>query len=97
MKQKNIKKEVAIGIIIGFIATSIGFFIYTEFFLGYSFEILIKLNKSENIIGSILAYSVIPNALAFYVFIKKQQDYRARGVLIATFVVAIAILVSKFY
>lgn len=96
MNQKNIKKEVIIGVLIGFLATAIGFYLYTQFFFNYKFDVMVKLIKEEHLLGSILGYSVLPNLLAFFVFIKKRQDYRARGVLIATFIIAIVILVSKF-
>jgi len=96
MNHKNIKKEVAIGILVGFLATAIGFFFYTQFFFNYKFDVMVKLIKEQHLLGNILGYSVLPNLLAFFVFIKKKQDYRARGVLIATFLVAITILISKF-
>jgi len=34
--------------------------------------------------------------LPFFVFIKKKQDYRARGVVMATILSAISILITKF-
>jgi len=38
----------------------------------------------------------ILNLLAFFVFIKKKQDYRARGVLLITIIIAVSTFVFKF-
>ena len=95
-KQKNIKLNVLIGVLVGFIATGIGFYFYTQVFNEFSMKFIKKLIAEEDYLGEILAYSVIPNLLAFFVFIKRKEDYKARGVIIATMIVAIAIAVSMF-
>ena len=81
---------------VGFLATATGFFFYSQVFNHFSMKFLKILIVEENFLGEILAYSAIPNLLAFFVFIKKKQDYRARGVMLATMVVAVAIAVSFF-
>jgi len=91
------RKEILIGIIIGLLATVLGFYLYVEFVLNGSFQESLVIINNKNLYGQILSIAAIPNLLVFFIFIKKRQDYRARGVLIATFLVAFLILVSQFF
>ncbi|MEE9349262.1 MAG: hypothetical protein V3U80_04385 [Flavobacteriaceae bacterium] len=97
MKQKiNIKKEVLIGVLVGFAATAMGFYFYTQVFNKYSLKFIKVLITEEKMLSDFLAYAVLPNLLAFFVFIKRKRDYRARGVMIATFIVALVLAYSVF-
>ncbi len=96
MKQVNIKKEVLLGVLVGFISTAIGFYFYTQVFNEFSMKFIKKLIVEENYLGDILVYSVAPNLLTFFVFIKRKEDYRARGVILATMMVALGVAVSLF-
>jgi len=91
------RKEILIGIIVGLLATVLGFYLYVEFVLNGSFQESLVIINNKNLYGQILSIAAIPNLLVFFIFIKKKQDYRARGVLIATFLVAFLILVSQFF
>ncbi len=90
------KKEIFIGFIIALIATVFGLYIYIELVSPHSFEETLKIIKEGKLYGKILGLAAIPNLFVFFIFLKKKQDYRARGVLIATFVVAFLILISQF-
>ena len=96
MKPQNIKKQVIIGFLVGLIATSIGFYFYTQIINKYSFKFIKSLILEEDMLATFLTYAAVPNLLAFFVFIKRKEDYKARGVLLATFFVAIVMLISKF-
>ena len=96
-KQTNIKINVLTGILFGFIATAFGFYFYSQVFNHFSMKFIKILIVEENMLSEILAYSAIPNLLAFFVFIKRGEDYKARGVLITTMIVAIAIAFSLLY
>lgn len=91
-----IKKEILIGFIIALIATVFGFFIYVELVSTYSFDETLKIIKEGKLYGKILGLAAIPNLFVFFVFLKKKQDYRAKGVLLATFFIAFLILISLF-
>lgn len=91
------RKEILIGFLVGLLATIIGFYMYVEFVLNGSFQESLAIINQKNLYGQILSIAAIPNLLVFFVFIKKRQDYRARGVLIATFLVAFLILISQFF
>jgi len=90
------RKEILVGIVVGLLATVLGFYLYVEFVLNGSFQESLVIVNNKNLYGQILSIAAIPNLLVFFIFIKKRQDYRARGVLIATFLVAFLILVSQF-
>ncbi|MFK5981992.1 MAG: hypothetical protein QM499_03675 [Flavobacteriaceae bacterium] len=93
----TIKKEVFIGLIIGLIANTAGSYLYIYFFSDYGLEETIKNALMQDVFGNIIALGAILNLLVFFIFLKKNQFYRARGVVLATVVSAIIILVTKFY
>ncbi len=91
----SIAKEIGIGILISILATCSGMFIYVEFFSRVDFQETIRVIKEQELIGKVLTLAAIPNLFIFFIFIKKKQDYRARGVLLTTFLIAIATFVFK--
>lgn len=92
-----IKKEIFKGFIIGLIANVIGlYFAALIFGDGKDFFTVLKSASSEGILGKLISLGAILNLLAFFIFIKKKQDYRARGVLLATVIIAISTFVFKF-
>jgi H+/gluconate symporter-like permease len=96
MKKSHIKKQVLIGFLVGILATIIGFYFYTQVFNNFSMKFVKRLIFEDKQLNLILIYSVIPNLLAFFVFTKRKEDYKAKGVLMATILVALVILISKF-
>lgn len=90
------KKEIMIGFLTGVVATVFGFYIYVEFVSSYSFDETIKILNEGNLYGKVLGLAAIPNLFVFFIFLKKKQELRARGVLLSCFFVAFLILVSKF-
>ena len=96
-----IKKEIAIGLVTGLLANSIGFVVCVLIFsalspqnLGFSETIAASLKNDS--FGSLIVLGAIPNLVIFFLFLKKEQAYRARGVLLATLIAAICIAISKF-
>ena len=92
-----IKKELFIGMIIGLIANFIGLYL-ASILLGNSddfFEV-IKSAQAEGFLTKLISLGAVLNLIAFFIFIKKNQDYRARGVLLITVLVAVFTFVLKF-
>ncbi len=85
-------KEILIGFIVGLIATASGTCIFIEFFSKYDFYISLDLIREGNLEGKVLALGAIANFFVFYVFLKKKQIYRARGVLFESFFIAFLVL-----
>jgi hypothetical protein len=86
------KKELLIGFLVGLIATAFGCFIYIEFFLKYDFDTNLELIKEGDLEGKVLTLGAIANFFVFFIFLKKKQIYRARGVLLETFFIALLTL-----
>ncbi len=88
------KKEILIGIIVGFVANLAGL-VLAIIFLHENPSIIEVILKSfdEGILSKLISLGAIMNLFVFLVFIKKKQDYRARGVLITTIIMALFTLI----
>ncbi len=90
-----IKKEVAIGFVTGIIANALGVLLYILAFSDFGLRETLKIAYEEGHLGSVIALGALLNLVAFFVFLKLKRDYRARGVLIATMLAALMIVVFK--
>ncbi|RLD29623.1 MAG: hypothetical protein DRI75_02645 [Bacteroidetes bacterium] len=92
-----IKNEVIIGFLVGLFANIIGlFFAATLLGNGDDFITVLKTASAEGFLGKLISLGAILNLVAFFIFIKKKQDYRARGVLLATVCIAIFTFIINF-
>ena len=91
------RKEIIIGFVIGIIANISGSYLYIFFFSKKDLEITLSMVQTQGITGSLIALGAILNLFVFFIFLKKKQYYRARGVVLATVLAAILIMISKFY
>jgi len=95
------KKDIIFGIITGFISNIIGV-IFTVIFLFQEISIsnifrIINESIDNNFITKLISLGAIVNLIAFFIFLKFNYVERARGVLIATFLVAIlTIYINNF-
>ncbi|XMO87345.1 hypothetical protein AAFN75_03470 [Algibacter sp. AS12] len=92
------KKDVFIGMLVGLIANAIGLF-FTANLLGKGddFTLVIKAAAEEGFLGKLISLGAILNLIAFFIFIRKRQDYRARGVLLITVFIAVFTFVFKLF
>lgn len=93
----NIKKEIIIGFLVALLATSFGCFLYIEFISSYGFFKSLELIRDGNLEGKVLVLGAIANFFVFFVFLKKKQIYRARGVLMETFFIAFLVLLLTLF
>ena len=93
----TVKKEIIIGILVAFFATAAGVFFYLQYFSRFGFYETIELIKEGKLYGEVLSLAAIPNLFVFFVFIRKKQDNRAKGVLMTTIFIALTTLVFKFF
>ena len=56
----------------------------------------LKVFQRDGYLAKVLSLSVVPNLLLFYIFIWTRRTFSARGVILATLVVAGIMLVLKF-
>ncbi|CAL2102729.1 conserved membrane protein of unknown function [Tenacibaculum sp. 190130A14a] len=93
-----IRKEIAIGFLVSLFATVCGMFIYLEYISDTnSLSETLRKIKEGGVLGTVIALSAIPNLFVFFIFLKKNQDYRARGVLLGTIFIALITLLVKFF
>ena len=90
-----IKKEIALGFFTGIIANMVGMLIYILLFseLGV-LETLHEAMKGD-FLGTLITAGAILNFLPFFVFLKRNETYRARGVLLATILAALCVAAIK--
>lgn len=93
----HIKKEIVIGVLVSILATAAGLFLYLEYISQGTIAETMKMVREGGVLGSVLALAAIPNLFVFWVFLKKRQDYRARGVLMTTIIIALLTLALKFF
>jgi hypothetical protein len=90
------KKDIIIGILIGLIANVVGMFLYVISFSDKPFITTLQESISEGYFGKIVTLGAVANLLAFFFFIKKKQDAKARGVLMITIIIAVSVMARKF-
>lgn len=93
----NSKKEIIIGFVVGIIANTIGTLLYVLLFSDLSIKETFEAAVEQGHIGSLLALGAILNLIAFFLFLRIRRDQRARGVLIATLLTALAIMYYKIF
>ncbi len=86
----NKKKEVLKGVLFALLSSLSGL-VLAILFLSENDSIIESLKNSyyENFLGKLISLGAILNVLVFFVFIKKNQDQRAKGVLLFTIFLAI--------
>lgn len=89
----NITVGALTGILLPFITALIVY--YTQF-RNNDTDNLLKYLKQMGILTKILSLCVVPNLLAFFLFIWTNRLLSARGVLLATFIVTVFVVVLKF-
>ena len=89
------KKQIIIGFLTGIIANATGVgmcVVIISFLKGTSisevFDFYLK--------SAVLTLGALPNLVLFFGFLKFDRDYRARGVVMATFITAISAYVLYF-
>lgn len=93
MKNKNI----IIGIVVGLVASTIGLLLVLMFFgKGNSLNDSLQIALKQDVFTKLMSMGAILNLGAFFLFLKRKEDTRAQGVLIATVIIAIITLTIRF-
>jgi heme/copper-type cytochrome/quinol oxidase subunit 4 len=90
-------KDVIVGLIIGFIASAIGLTL-SLLFLGTGESISESLNIAiaQGVFTKLVSIGALLNLAAFFLFINTNKESRAKGVLIATIIVALITIIIRF-
>lgn len=93
------KKEILIGFIVGLISNSIGVILcilVIATIKDQTFYSTFRLYLDSQNLWMLLTLGALPNLAAFFGFLKINREYRARGVLLATFATAITVYLIYF-
>ncbi len=96
MKQQEIAKSVMVGVVVGLIATAIGASVWILALSETDYSSTIKNAYQQRHLGAIMAAGALVNIACFFLFLKQQKVYQARGVMIATLMVAVFVIIQKF-
>jgi len=82
--------------LIGIAANLTGMIFYIALFSEMNFNQTLTDAIEKDYLGKLIALGAILNFLPFFLFLKKNQPYHARGILLASLLAAIVIAISKF-
>ncbi len=91
-----IKQHIFTGFLTGIAANIAGVILYIALLSKADIDTTLSNAVANDYLGKIIALGAILNFLPFFVFLKKKQNYHARGVLLATVFIAIAVAIYKF-
>ncbi|MDA9247229.1 hypothetical protein N9P25_02790 [Flavobacteriaceae bacterium] len=93
------KKQIIIGFLTGIIANATGVgmcVVIISFLKGTSVSEVFDFYLNSGNAWAVLTLGALPNLVLFFGFLKFDRDYRARGVVMATFITAITAYVLYF-
>ncbi|MBF2091787.1 hypothetical protein H1R85_04615 [Flavobacterium psychrophilum] len=83
------KTDLFIGALIGFVATFLGTYFFFTFCTEYSFSEGIIGMKNQGFLGKVITLGAILNLVAFFKLLKINKELMARGVVLATILLAV--------
>jgi uncharacterized membrane protein len=93
------KKQIGIGFLTGIIFNLVGIVIcifIVSLIKDLSFFETFSFYRRTDSLWMIITLGALPNLAAFFGFLRQNRDYRARGVLLATFLTAITAYIIYF-
>lgn len=91
-----IKMNIITGFLVGLSANALGIFLYIALFSQMDIDRTLQDARANDYLGKIIALGAILNFLPFFLFLRKNMIYHARGVILATIVMAIVIAITQF-
>ena len=93
------KKQILTGFIVGLICTGVGIVLCTfivSLLKGMSFNDTFNFYTHSGNLWMLISLGALPNLAAFFGFLRLNSEYKARGVLMATFAAAITAYLIYF-
>ena len=95
MKNKTPSQGVITGVIIGLLGTCLGTILWILFFSDSDITTTLKNAWEQGLLGAILSAGSLINLGSLFLFLKQKKHYEARGVIIATLLIAFFIIYQK--
>ncbi len=86
------KTDLVIGLVIGLLATILGTYLFLKIETQYSFVEGITMIKAQGFLGKLITLGALLNLGIFFLLLKLQKEVMARGVVLATLLLAIITL-----
>ena len=87
------KTDLLIGFFIGIITTIIGTILFLLAFTDFdSFSDLAQI-REQGILGKVITLGAILNIFAFFILLKKNKELMARGIVLATIILALTTII----
>lgn len=84
-----IKRDLAIGFVIGIVACILGIFLFVTFFTDFGFVAGINSMKAEGQLGKLITIGALLDLVAFGILMKINQEIMARGVVMSAICITI--------
>lgn len=86
------KIDLFYGLLIGFIVTFIGCYLFVAIFTEYDFKFGVRLMLKEGHLGKLITLGAVLNIAVFFYLLKLKKELMARGVVLATIILTIITL-----
>jgi len=86
------KTDLLVGLFIGIASALLGSSIFLAYFTKYNLFKDFEAIRAEEILGKVITLGAVLNIIVFFILLKKNKELMARGVVLATIILAIATL-----
>nr|WP_315126008.1 hypothetical protein [uncultured Capnocytophaga sp.] len=90
------RRDQLIGFVVGILANALGILAYILIFSKVSVRLTLLDAFYRDYLGKLIALGAVLDLAVFFFFLNRYENERARGVLIASMVLAFVILVLQF-
>ncbi|KAF2515970.1 hypothetical protein [Flavobacterium foetidum] len=85
-------KDIIIGFLIGIFTSLLGSYLFITFFTNFDISSGIQVIKEQGYLGKIITLGTLLDLAVFGILLKRNEEYMARGVILAVIVLAVSTL-----
>lgn len=93
---KSHQKEILIGFAVGLVANALGILLYILIFSKHDVETTLYDAWHKNYLGALIGLGGLLDLASFFLFLRIKRDERAKGVLMASVILALVVLFLQF-
>lgn len=83
------KKDLFIGLLIGLVTATLGCILFLYFFTEPRSLADLKVVRAQGLMGKLITLGAVFNLIAFFILLKLDKELMAKGVILATILLAI--------